>query len=714
MSLSSEQQGVIDAALRDSVFLYGAPGSGKSTAAVGLLKRFLAGGVPGNSILILTPQRTLQDPFLVPLRSPETVAGSDVTTVTIGGLARRMCDLFWPLVAERAGFHDPTRPPLFLTLETAQYYMAHLVRPLLDQGYFESLTIDRNRLYSQVLDNLNKSAAVGFPYTEIGARLDAAWTGEPGQRRVYRDAQDCATRFREFCLSHNLLDFSLQVETFWSYLWPDPLVRGYLSKTYRHLIYDNVEEDVPRAHDLVRAWLPDLDSALLIYDEGGGHRRFLGSDPLTAWSLRDLCNAQRTLETSFVMSPAIADLTSSLRGVLESAERTGLGAAPRAIMDSASREHYHAGLQMISQRFYPQLLDGIVEEIRSLLAPDGSEAQVSAGEIVVLAPYLSDALRFALTSRLEAKGIPWRTHRPSRSLHDEPASLALLTLAALAHPHWNVRPSKLDVAHSLMMALGMDLVRAQLLAEIVYRSSELTLSSFDVIRPESQERLTYVFGSRYTGLRDWLLGYRGSLPLPLDHFLRRLFGEVLSQPGFGFHRNLDAARVTGKLVESVRKFRLAMEPAFVGEDHPDFDVGREYLSVLQEGIIAAQYLEGWKPATDDAVLVTPAYSFLMMNRPAAVQFWLDPGSSGWYQRLDQPLTHTHVLSREWPPGRQWTFSDEEGANRETMTRLILGLLQRCSRKVYLAITELGESGFEERGQLLYAFESILSGGSASQ
>ncbi len=58
---------------------------------------------------------------------------------------------------------SPDRPPVFLTLETAQYYMAHLVRPLLDeQRLFDSVTLERNRLFSQILDNLNKAALVGF------------------------------------------------------------------------------------------------------------------------------------------------------------------------------------------------------------------------------------------------------------------------------------------------------------------------------------------------------------------------------------------------------------------------------------------------------------------------------------------------------------------------------------------------------------------------
>ena len=87
-----------------------------------------------------------QEPYLELLYSPERRAGGEVTSATVGGLARRMCDLFWPLAAEAAGFKNPQLPPVFLTLETAQYYMAYLVRPLLEKGYFES-GLELNKIY---------------------------------------------------------------------------------------------------------------------------------------------------------------------------------------------------------------------------------------------------------------------------------------------------------------------------------------------------------------------------------------------------------------------------------------------------------------------------------------------------------------------------------------------------------------------------------------
>lgn len=696
ISLSPIQRQIIESPLDSKLFVSGPAGAGKTTSGVERMRHLLAQGVPGESILMLAAQRSVQEPYLDLIYSPERSAGGEVTSATLGGgLARRVCDLFWPVAAEAAGFAHPDQPPVFLSLETSQYYMAHIVRPLLDEGYFESVTMDRNRLYSQVLDNLNKAAIVGFHYTEIASRLDAAYFGDPAQRRVYADAQDCAIRFREYCLQNNLLDFSLQLEIFSNILWPMDVVHAYLTRTYRHLIYDNVEEDSPRAHDIIHAWLPEFESALLIYDEGGGYRHFLGSDPFTGHALHELCDEQLVLDESFVMSENITNLASSLEQII--------------LPDPALPEPEAAGgegVGIIAARFYPELLDAVVAETKQLVEVSG----VSPTDIVIISPFLSDALRFSVMNRLEAAGIPTRSHRPSRTLRDEPASQALLTLSALAHPEWNIHPPRFDVAYAFMQSIeGLDLVRAQLLAEIVYRPRELRLSTFDEIDPGVQERITFIVGNRYTTLREWLLAYREGQELPFDHFLRKLFGEVLSQPGFGFHTDFDSVRVASSLVESVRHFRQSLESTYLFQvDNSRFPhLGKEYIQMLQDGVIAASYVEGWRSQNKDAVLVAPAHTFLMMNRPVTAQFWLDVGSSGWHQRLAQPLTHPHVLTREWESGRIWTDADEVETSRRAMSRVVSGLLHRCRERVYLCLAELGESGFEQRGDLLRAFQRVL-------
>ena len=689
LNLSLLQRQIIESPLNARLFVSGVTGTGKTTAGVERIRFLLEQGIPADSILLLTPQRTLQEPYLDLLESPDRMAGGEVTPATIGGLARRMCDLFWSLAAEEAGFRNPDQPPIFLTLETAQYYMAHLVRPLIEEhGYFDSVTINRNRLYSQIIDNLNKAAIVGFPHSEIGARLDTAWFGDPAQRRVYADAQECANLFRQYCYDHNLLDFSLQFEIFKNILWRNDQARSYLTQTYRHLIYDNVEEDVSASHDILDEWLPEFDSALLLYDQGAGYRKFLGGDPASGYDLNRRCEAVIELNESFVSSSNVIQLSNAMiSAITNQSEIEADGSQP--------------AMEFIMTHFHPEMLDQVVEKIRLLI-----EAGTPPSEIVVLAPYLSDSLRFSISNRLDAAGIPWRSNRPSRSLRDEPASKALLTLSALAHPTWNVHPSKFDIAHALMFALGTDLIRAQLLADIVYGQRDLRLSTFDQINPETQERITFALGARYSMLREWIENYRMDQPLPLDFFLRRLFGEVLSQPDFGFHANLDAVRIAASLVESIKKFRNAMEPI---QDLSGFDLGMEYITMLQDGVIAAQYLESWRNEDKDAVLVAPAYTFLMMNRPAAFQFWLDPGSDGWSQRVSQPLTHPYVLSRYWDAssGRAWLDSDEVEMETETLSRLVGGLLARCREKIFLALSDLGAAGFEQRGALLRAFQKVL-------
>jgi hypothetical protein len=690
-SLSSNQHQVIQLPNTSKIFLEGPAGTGKTTVGIERMLYLMSTGTPGSSILVLVPQRTLGAPFQEAMNTPGVIAGGMVSIVTISGLAQRMVDLFWPSVAEIAGFSRPEAPPTFLNLETAQYYMAHIVRPRLSDGLFGSVTIDRNRLYSQIIDNLNKAAVVGFPYQEIGARLTSAWSGEPGQSRVYEDVQSCASQFREYCLKHNLLDFSLQIEIFWNHLWKSQLCKDYLIKSYQHLIVDNIEEDVPVTHDLLAEWLPLTESCLVIYDREAGYRRFLGADPVSAYHLITYCAQTYTFNDSHVTSPEIHSLAAHLKNSLLRNHTPLPPIDPRPALIHETHT------------YYPQMLDWVTNNIEHLIIDQG----VSPNNIVVLAPFLSDSLRFSVVNRLENKHIPVKTHRPSRSLREEPATFCLLTLASIAHPKWGSVPTKFDVAQCLIQAIdGLDLIRSKILADIVYRVRDdiPILSPFDQIIPSAQERISYLLGEKYEKLRLWLEEYHQSGPLELDYFISRLFGEVLSQPGYGFHFSFDKGQVTANLVDSIRKFRRV-----VGDDliEAGMDLGKEYIEMVRAGVIAAQYIPSRQSQDENAVFIAPAYTFLISNYPVDVQFWLDVGNRSWSERLYQPLTHPYVLSRNWSVDRIWTDTEEVETGEQVLYALAFGLLNRCRRSIYLGLSEYNEQGYEQRGPLLQAFHRIL-------
>ena len=705
-----------------TIFLEGPAGSGKTTLARQRLRHLLRAGVPPRSILVLVPQRSLGLPYQAgnsgqeglpsteskPASAPDVAFWAPVDVVTMGGLARRTVALFWPLVAADAGFARPQDPPIFLTLETAQYYMSRMAEHVRYYGDLSSVHISPPRLASQVLDNLNKAAVVGFPITEIADRLKRAWAGKSDQARIYDAAQSAAISFREYCLKHNLLDFSLQMELFTNHLLKRPQVQHFLFDQYRHVIADNVEEDTPVAHDLLREWLSLCDSALVVLDQDAGHRIFLGADPDDALTLKGACRhrAESLLPATWH--------DAATRAVHAFGQRLSEAACPNPGRPPTATPLQSRPWLLHESRFFPQMIDWVADEVSRLTTTQG----VPASEIVVLAPYLTDALRFALTNALARYGIATRSHRPSRSLAEEPATRCLLTLAALAHPEWRFCPPAQDVAHALTLAIdGMDLVRATLLTQIVYRPAcgKPVLSLFGRIQTEMRERITYRLGTSWDHLCSWLTEPTHA-DWPLDVFLTLLFDEVLSRSGYGFHRNVDNAAVAARLIESVRKFRQVVPQESLPAER---SVGQEYLESVQKGILAATSLIGAESDavnTPDAVFLAPAYTFLMRNRAVDYQFWLDVGSSGWSERIYQPLTQPYVLSRRFDRRPQhdegqetarWTDADELRAQRENLARLILGLARRCRKAIYLSIVGLDERGSEQRGPLLRALQRVL-------
>lgn len=693
--LTTPQEQVLHLPLQQRIFLQGPAGCGKTTVGVQRALQWIESGVPADQILILVPQRSLAHPYYEALRAPQLPPGGMADILTLGGIGQRMISLFWPLFASEAGFEQADRPPSFLTLETAQYVMAHIIEPYIERDEFLSVNLDPNRMLSQILDNLNKAASFGYPHTEVAQRLSAAWIGEKAdQIRLYETAQSCANEFRQYCYANNLLDFSLQLELFTRYLWRTDACRNHLMEQYRYLIYDNVEEDVPVAHDVILDWLPQFDGALIINDDHAGFRLFLGADAQSALRLREVCDQDVSLYQSLVPTEELEEFSEELQLAIQSPQKHRI--------EPGLERSYTINTD---NRFYPQMITTVAAQVARLVREEG----VPPEEVVVLAPFLSDSLRFSLERALAAQGITSYTTRPSRSLSDEPVTRCLLSWAKLGNPAWGSPPIHTEITVALMQSIeGLDWVRADLLRSKAYQPTAQegdVLAPFSDIHPILQERITYQVGERYEQLRLWLQAMRSSGEKPeLDIFLSRIFGEVLSQPDFAFHTDIEAAAVTSRLIESVRKFRRGVHLLIQGDEDR---IGREYIDMIERGVIAAQYLQAWEPQPKGTVLLAPAHTFLMQNRPAAIQFWLDVGNPGWWQRLYQPLTHPIVLSRHWERGRKWTDLDEMAHNTTTLQRLMGGLIRRCSEHVFLYTTEVDQSGYESQGLLILALQNIL-------
>lgn len=715
----------------NSLFLSGPFGSGKTTAAVRRVQRLLRHErVRGDQILVLVPQRSLGQPYHEALSRSDTPPGAPVQVATVASLARASVSRYWPLVAPEAGFADPSKEPTFLSLETTQYHMDGLVRKAVDQGEFDSevIRLQPGRIVSQVLDNLNKSALHDFTIEEAYQRLEnTVPAGEKMTARlnVFRSARRLSQEFRQLCQRESLVDYSLQMHIFLQHILTNSWCRTHLFRSYRHLVLDNAEEETFAGLELVRRWLPLLDSALIVVDDDGGYRAFLGADPAGAERLAECVRSRARFDRSHTLAPALSDTADTIDRILR--QDAGAGAVDRESGAGSGPPTSPSPLNIpeTTHRFFPQLIAWAVAEIERLVKREG----VAPGQIAVLAPFVNDALRFSIQSRLAERGIPFTSHRPSRALNAEPAVRTLITLADLAHPEWRRSPLGPDVGLALGNAVAqLDPVRASVLAQAAYRPQGGIggeLLAFEDLRGDVQKRVTFALGELYERLRDWLAAYRAETDFtPIDGFFARVFGELLSQPGFGFHDAPEAARLASQLASSARSFRWAVaegsdlirtDGAQAGSEEADSTparrstageslsepaaMGRAYAELVEGGALGALYLPAWTEA-EDAVFIAPAYTFLLRNRTVDVQIWLDVGSEGWGQRIYQPLTHPFVLTRGWPVDRSWSDLDEVRSRRDSLRRLVIGLLRRARGSVILGLSDLGEGGFEQRGPLL--------------
>lgn len=669
-------------------FVNGPAGTGKTTYACQRLLKWLNAGVPPQEILVLLPQRGLARPYQTLLRESGHPNALNVSVATFTGIAQRGLTLYWNAVAPQLIPNWDGRPPTFLNIETSQYYMAQFVDPIYEQGRFDAVSLDRPRLTAQILNNLSAAAVNLFPLEEVLERLTHAWIGQSSRLGVYQAALEVARNFRQHCLEQALFDFSLQIEGFVNHVVPNPYYEQAARNTYRYLIADNTEENFPVALDFINWMWGSFDDGLIVADDDAGYRVFLGAAPQAAAEMGQDCDVQTHFEQPYQQAPALT----SLANIFDTAFN------PDSTLPALEGFVPSEAFTLEFSTFYPQMVDWVADRTIQLV-----KNGVPPSQIVILAPFLGDSLRFSLLTQLEVAGIPYVSQRPSRAIQDEPVARAVLSLMKLVYHGWAFSPSRTEVARMLPQLIdGLDPIRADLLAQIVYRPPSSELGAFDAINPTMQSRITFALGERYEELRAWIIEQRALIDqAPPDYFIRRAF-DLLSQQGYGFYQNLEAGRIASQLIESALHFRTVL----TSQQKSWPELTSQYIELVGDGLLASAYSNAdWERT--EAVWVMPAYSFLMRNRPVDYQLWVDVGSNSWFERIEQPVTHPYVLRRDYPIRQAWTDDQETSTQTEFLRRMMVGLLRRCRQHLYLGFADLGEQGYEQRGILMRQFNRIL-------
>ena len=689
LSYTDNQKKLITADRAAKIFLSGKPGRGKTTAAVERCRYLLDNAKDYSQVLVFAPTREYQLPYQgIVSRNGQ---GPDVTT--FAAFVQKSLNTFWPIVAKKANTERKTSP-FFLTVDDEHAIMSRLIQPKVDSGYFSGAASSLPRIYNQIIIAMNRCAAIMMPFENYAEWMKDSWGGEKSKFALFDQVQECGLLYRELCQKNNLLGYSLRLDYFLKYLVSDPLYHKWIKNQKMHFIFDEIEEEVPAAHHFVRETAKDFLSVLLVCDDKGGYRNFMGADPYSGEQLETICNYRVLFTESFSSNPAVE----SLCDIIENPKLTNneLHANPT--------QAYTLDVERRYAKMIKNAVSGIVDLVNNKhIAPE---------DIAVISPLASDVTYIEMERSLRDNGIKTYLNNSSRPLIEGNITKNLLTLCSLVMPMKEFPVMPLDIVSMIVgFVKDVDPIRCELYVQEAFDMTKdengkinYSIIPFENLPVILKQRLTAEMEKRFEKLRNWIEEQRLKENNTPDMVVYRFFTEILTDDGF-ISDHVTALNVC-KVVETLSGYSKLLE--FIKTNCADKDNTLpgwcDYFKTVSLGTVKTKFSEDIYSQPKGTVLITTVSSYLSMNRCNKYQIWLNVGSPKWRESYVSELTNDNILSRNWVPGTEWTSLYAEQVNTTQMIKKVCGLLNRCEMQVLAYASGVDEKGTTQKGKLLEIFD----------
>jgi len=672
--MTPQQEQAIFAPSEKRLLVQGEAGTGKTTALIHRVARMIREGTPPGHIRVLvrTPlqrRRWLEGP-VQGLLPPAAIT-------TFFGLVRREVSLFWPLVAPESGVPAPH----ICNIELNEYLIQKTVEFLREQKkYFVGTQCSLSTLSSEIANNLAKAALNRQPFSRIESILIGGMERpNPVRQRVIHQMQGALNMYIKELTVYSLLPFALAIEAFNRLNEQADYIESF-SQRYPYLVVDNLEEASCTEICFLRELSFRLRGMTVGYDPCGGNTRVLGACPeLAEREILPLCESVKLIH-SFSAAPPYLTLAKATARRIRGEEYSG------TIPPGNIELHGHAELRS-------QMLVEVGETILRLVEEEG----YTPGEIVVVGPYVDRVMELTLENILGKKGVPVHSITRRGRLMDDPYLNALVTMACVCHPSWDVLPTTDALSAALSLVLQIDTVRASLLADRMTRARP-----YDFVPCEETEMVDRIGPrhiARYRKLREWVFRYRKEETLSLDVFFQRFLVDVLLHtPEPVTHLPL-----CRKMVETAADFLEGVSSL------PRLGKNAEgaFLRLLTGGSRAARAPDEIEEVVTDAVTLSTPYSYLLSSRSSRVMIWTDAASKAWLSTGVRAFSNPYLFSPLWEEGTRWTREVSESKRREQGAVLVSNLLKKCREKLLVFWSFYDSRGYEQDGELASVLEELV-------
>lgn len=673
--------------LEGKTLILGPVGSGKTTLLKQRYLDYINAGWDSSNILVLVMNRSQS--LIWRSEVDKKVPGGIVRTSFFGFIQQQLRK-YWPLILELyPKIGKKTLEPNFLSFEASQYLMRECIdnrRKGMD--FFRNISIPSDRIAIELTATLSRASLAGIPYTQIGSRLKQGNILENLiDHSVYDEMDIVLGEYVSMCLENGCLDYGIATMLYCEGLLKENYYIKALRGEYPILLVDNLEEMAPAAVDLVEILLKGAKGALLCFCIDGGYSRFYGADPEYALSKIEPYSTKIELSHSYTCSEYMDRFANDFSAYIINEDAS-----------SISAPSIPAGLDIewnIDVPLRSQMIDELNKRIQSLIEDEGMLPE----DIAIIAPFIDTVLECSLTGYFNDMGIEVVNTSRKRRAMDNPYTNAMIVLACLSHPSYEILPSQKDIADTISLILDMDPVRSSLIARQVVAQKPFMFPEIKDVH--WRERIGFSNSERYEYIRAWLLDYIDGTPMPIDHFFRRVFLEILiTLPTVD--ENLVACN---QLIDTAEAFIKSLSPF---GNH--MDMGREFVLMFMEGAKQSETMIDVESALhDNGILLTTPMQYLSTSRHKKVQVWCDIRSTNWTPRDIKVFTNPYILSNLWDGVSPMTETDEERFMRDKLSTLVSCLLKRCNGKVILTSSQYSSQGYEDDGILANFWGSVLEG-----
>lgn len=662
------------------VLIKGPTGAGKTQMLQKKYQELLDSGFNSNQIIVLVRNRRES---IFWRNSIKVNFSSTLRIQTFFGFIQGEIKKYWPILSSKIeGSYLNTIEPIFLTTETSQFILTGLVEDFRNQGKLLDITARSQKIALEGLSILSKSASAKIDLTSISDRLYKFCNNKtPNRERLFKEFQELLNQYINFCTENGFIDYSLAIEIYNKLLFSDENYKSRLQQEVHHLIVDGLEDAVPCEINFINWALDHVKTAIISFSTDNTFSRRLGACPEYAENIifprcKQVINLTRSYTTNenlFVYSELLYD-----KLLKKGKTNCSIHNINPPIENSIQEELRSEMIEKITKRIHQLLNEGLCPK-----------------DIAVICPIVDGVLEYYLKNYFEKLSINIINISRTTRYIDQSFIRALVTLACLCHPHWEINPSEFDIANLVSIVLGLDPVRSGLIARETVKLKPFTLPDFNNL--ELRERIGFKNSDKYDFLKNWIEKYREGKPLPIDIFLQSGFVAILlNLPNVESQISIYRA-----FIESATNFLKIIENKL------NEDPGKTFIKMIKQGIKPAETIQDLeqKIFSEDLIISTPqAYLYSSLNKK--VQIWTDVSSSLWHRSDVEELDNPYALSPLYKEGDTWTEDLDEEYKLLKCGVLIKRLLRRCSRLVILAQSQYSQDGYENDGLLPEILEGI--------